>query len=87
MTASAPNARAQPESSAEDAFDFAKRTEILDWAFAVDVAKTTGKRLSLFDDLYRSGATVSAITRLPLIRKFRGPDEVFNGSVSTLPAR
>ena len=66
MTASAPNARAQPESSAEDVFDFAKRTEILDGAFAVDVAKTTGKRLLLLDDLYRSGATVSAITRLLL---------------------
>ena len=50
----------------KDVFDFAKRTEILDGAFAVDVAKTTGKQLLLLDDLYRSGATVSAITRLLL---------------------
>ena len=45
---------------------FAKRTEILSGAFTVDVAKTTGKRLLLIDDLYRSGATVSAITQLLL---------------------
>ena len=50
----------------KDVFDFAKRTEILTGAFTVDVAKTTGKRLLLFDDLYRSGATVNAITRLLL---------------------
>jgi len=48
----------------KDVFDFAKRTEILSGAFAVDVAKTKGKRLLLFDDLFRSGATVSAITQL-----------------------
>jgi predicted amidophosphoribosyltransferase len=50
----------------KDVFDFAKRTEILDGAFAVDATKTTGKRLLLLDDLYRSGATVSAITTLLL---------------------
>jgi predicted amidophosphoribosyltransferase len=50
----------------KDVFDFAKRTELLDGAFAVNVAKTTGKRLLLLDDLYRSGATVSAITTLLL---------------------
>ena len=48
----------------KDVFDFAKRTELLDGAFTVDPLKTTGKRLLLFDDLFRSGATVSAITRL-----------------------
>jgi predicted amidophosphoribosyltransferase len=48
----------------KDVFDFAKRTEILSGAFAVDVAKTNGKRLLLIDDLYRSGATVSAIAQL-----------------------
>jgi competence protein ComFC len=50
----------------KDVFDFAKRTEILDGAFAVDVKQTDGLRLLLLDDLYRSGATVSAITRLLL---------------------
>ena len=48
----------------KDVFDFAKRTEILTGAFSVDVAKTNGKRLLLIDDLYRSGATVSAIAQL-----------------------
>jgi competence protein ComFC len=48
----------------KDVFDFAKRTEILSGAFTVDVAKTQGKRLLLIDDLYRSGATVSAIAQL-----------------------
>ena len=47
----------------KDVFDFAKRTEILNGAFTVDVA-TTGKRLLLLDDLFRSGATTSAITDL-----------------------
>ena len=50
----------------KDVFDFAKRTEILAGAFTVDLAKTTGKRLLLFDDLYRSGATVNTITTLLL---------------------
>jgi competence protein ComFC len=37
----------------KDVYDFAKRSEILSGAFAVDVAKTAGKRLLLLDDLYR----------------------------------
>jgi len=48
----------------KDVFDYAKRTEILSGAFAVDTAKTAGKRLLLIDDLYPSGATVSTITTL-----------------------
>ena len=48
----------------KDVFDFAKRTEILSGAFTADVSKTSGKRSLLIDDLYRSGATVSAITQL-----------------------
>jgi competence protein ComFC len=48
----------------KDVFDFAQRTEVLNGAFAVSVAKTRGKRLLLLDDLYRSGATVSAIAQL-----------------------
>jgi competence protein ComFC len=51
-------------SQLKDIFDFAKRTEILSDAFTVDVAKTKEKRLLLIDDLYRSGATVSAIAQL-----------------------
>lgn len=48
----------------KDVFDFAKRAEILKDAFAVNPEKTRDKRLLLFDDLYRSGATVSTIARL-----------------------
>ncbi len=56
----------------KDVFDFAKRTEILSGAFDADVAKTKGKRLLLIDDLYRSGATVSAITQLLMTRGAAG---------------
>jgi predicted amidophosphoribosyltransferase len=45
-------------------FDFAKRTEILNGAFTVNVPKTKGQRLLLLDDLYLSGATVSTIAQL-----------------------
>ncbi len=48
----------------KDVFDFTRRAQILQNAFTVDEAKTRGKRILLFDDLYRSGATVSTITRL-----------------------
>jgi predicted amidophosphoribosyltransferase len=48
----------------KDVFDYTKRSEILKDAFAVDTKKTEGKRLLLLDDLYRSGATVSAIAQL-----------------------
>jgi predicted amidophosphoribosyltransferase len=47
----------------KDVYDLSKRTEMLMGAFAVDGSKTTGKRLLLFDDLYRSGATATEITR------------------------
>jgi len=50
----------------KDVFDYAKRSEILTGAFGVDAAKTSGKRLLLVDDLYRSGATVSTIAKLLL---------------------
>ncbi len=45
-------------------FDFQQRAAILDGAFDVDVPKTAGKRILLFDDLYRSGATMNTIARL-----------------------
>lgn len=48
----------------KDVFDFNKRAEILSGAFGVDMKKTGGKRLLLLDDLYRSGATASAIAQL-----------------------
>jgi predicted amidophosphoribosyltransferase len=48
----------------KDVFDFQKRAQLLADAFSVDKGKTEGRRLLLFDDLYRSGATASAIARL-----------------------
>jgi predicted amidophosphoribosyltransferase len=51
-------------SQLKDVFDLAKRTEILQGAFAVDATKTAGKTILLFDDLFRSGATAGTISRL-----------------------
>jgi competence protein ComFC len=48
----------------KDVFDYAQRAAILKDAFAVDKQKTEGQRLLLVDDLYRSGATASAIAQL-----------------------
>jgi predicted amidophosphoribosyltransferase len=50
----------------KDVFDFEKRAAVLKDAFAVDRTLTEGTRLLPFDDLYRSGATVTAIANLLL---------------------
>ncbi len=50
----------------KDVFDRAKRDKILAGAFVVDRNQTQGQRLLVFDDLFRSGATAAAITRLLL---------------------
>ena len=56
--------KAKSAAQLKDVFDYEKRGEILKEAFTVDPAKTRNKRLLVIDDLYRSGATVSAITQL-----------------------
>ena len=48
----------------KDLVEYDKRMAALEGAFAVDPGRTEGKEILLFDDLYRSGATVSAITNL-----------------------
>ena len=48
----------------KDVFERAKRGEILADAFSVNRDQTKGKGLLVFDDLYRSGATAGAITKL-----------------------
>jgi predicted amidophosphoribosyltransferase len=48
----------------KDLVEYDKRMAALDGAFKVDPARTEGKDILLFDDLYRSGATVSAIAKL-----------------------
>jgi competence protein ComFC len=44
--------------------DIEKRKELLAGLHAVDAVPTGGKRVLLFDDLYRSGSTMNAITDL-----------------------
>jgi competence protein ComFC len=44
--------------------DRQRREQLLDGLYAVDRARTKGKSILLFDDLYRSGATMNAITKL-----------------------
>lgn len=48
----------------KDVFDFDERLRLLAGTHAVDRAKVEGRRVLLFDDLYRSGATMNAITAL-----------------------
>lgn len=50
----------------KDVFAKAERDRILRDAFDVDPSGTEGKRVLLFDDLYRSGATAGAITKVLL---------------------
>jgi competence protein ComFC len=47
-------------------FDFEKRLRILEDAFDVRDPVVTGRTVLLFDDLYRSGATLNAVTRVLL---------------------
>jgi predicted amidophosphoribosyltransferase len=42
-------------------FDPRERTKLLEGAFSVNRAKIEGKRVLLFDDLYRSGATMNEV--------------------------
>jgi competence protein ComFC len=46
----------------KDVFDFKERVAALEGAFTVEKAKIQGKRVLLFDDLFRSGATMNTIT-------------------------
>ena len=48
----------------KDLVEYDRRKAALDGAFAVATARTEGKSILLFDDLYRFGATVSVITNL-----------------------
>ena len=47
----------------KDIYEFSKRIEILKDAFAVARHEVEGRNILLFDDLYRSGATLNAITQ------------------------
>lgn len=43
-------------------YDYDERTRLLAGAHTVDKAQVQGRKVLLFDDLYRSGATMNAIT-------------------------
>jgi competence protein ComFC len=48
----------------KNVFDFDERSRLLDGAFELDSSVIKGKMVLLFDDLYRSGATLNAVTAL-----------------------
>jgi len=50
-------------SELKNVYEFNKRMEILKDAFAIVKDEIEGKNIILFDDLYRSGATLNTITR------------------------
>jgi competence protein ComFC len=56
----------RPSSQLKDITDPAQRAEALAGLYAVDRHQTRGKAILLFDDLYRSGSTLNAITSLLL---------------------
>jgi competence protein ComFC len=51
-------------SQLKNVFDFGERLRLLDGAFEIDRAVAKGKTVLLFDDLYRSGATLNVVTSL-----------------------
>lgn len=47
----------------KDIYNYEERTKLLEGAFKVDRDQSADKSLLLFDDLYRSGATMNAVAR------------------------
>ena len=56
----------RPPAELKGVQDVERRKEMLKGLYAVDHKITRGKNILLFDDLYRSGSTLNAITRLLL---------------------
>lgn len=54
----------RPATQLKGVMDKAKREELLVDLHAVDATYTRGKNILLFDDLYRSGSTMNAITNV-----------------------
>ena len=53
--------KTKPTAQLKDVFDLDKRNELLEGIFAVKSGDLEGKTVLLFDDLYRSGATMNAV--------------------------
>lgn len=47
----------------KDIYNYEERTKLLDGAFMANRNQSSGKSVLLFDDLYRSGATMNAVAR------------------------
>lgn len=47
----------------KDIYNYEERRKLLEGAFAINRSQSAGKTLLLFDDLYRSGATMNAVAR------------------------
>ena len=58
----------RPTTQLKGVTDQTERKALLDGLYAVDRAYTRGKHILLFDDLFRSGATMNAITDLLLAK-------------------
>jgi predicted amidophosphoribosyltransferase len=56
----------RPTTQLKGVTDPEERKKLLDGLYAVDVAQTRGKSVLLFDDLFRSGSTMNAITEVLL---------------------
>lgn len=56
----------RPATQLKGVMDPGKRKELLDGLHAVDAKQTRGRNILLFDDLFRSGSTMNAITDLLL---------------------
>ena len=54
----------RPPTQLKGVIDRNRRIELLNGLYAVERARTRRKNILLFDDLYRSGATLNAITNL-----------------------
>lgn len=50
----------------KNVYDYGERVRVLEGAFSADPALVGGQRVLLFDDLYRSGATMNTVTRVLL---------------------
>ena len=55
-------AKTKPTTELKDVHDYQQRLRVLNGAFVARPAEVNGRSVLLFDDLYRSGATLSAVT-------------------------